>query len=581
VNVNHLMFAAAVMMGATVVAVAVAKKLELGSIVALLFVGMALGPHSPMPLLTEHIDEMQAIGEIGVMLLLFAVGLDLQPTRLWSMRSLVFGLGSAQYALTTAAIAAFFAVIAGVTTVKWQSALVVGLSLAMSSSAIPLPILQERGEGATAHGRAVVAIDILQGLMVVPVLAVIPILAAGSAHGRQMLGIEKAFEVVAAIAGVYVLGRYLLPRALTLTARDLGPGGFAVIVLAGVFFAGWWMETAGISMALGAFMIGVLLSTTVFADQVKAAVAPAKQLLLAIFFIAIGMAIDLKQVVELGSELLLYLPALLLIKFVVIFVLARLFRLGPRSAFLTGLLSMPFDEIAYVILASANANGLLNGRYYTIGLIAVSLSFVVSPLLINLGYKLTERLSLRQMHGEPTARTAVTEGSVVVAGAGYTGRAICRMLERAHVSYTAFELNQEYIAKAKQAKHNVHYGDITDPTMMDAVAIARARLVIVTMSLYDSTKRMIGNLRQFYPGVPVMTAVQYLAQRDELQHMGATHVVALAPEGALSFGHSVLDRLGIPAQQTDTIIASFKSRDYAALRGVGDEEPQTAVQLAQ
>ena len=575
------MFAAAVMMGATVVAVAVAKKLELGSIVALLFVGMALGPHSPMPLLTGHIDEMQAIGQIGVMLLLFAVGLDLQPSRLWSMRGLVFGLGSAQYLLTTAAIAAFFTVVLGVATVTWQSALVVGLAIAMSSSAIPLPILQERGEGATAHGRAVVAIDILQGLMVVPVLALIPILAAGSAHGQQMLGIEKTFEVAAAIAGVYVLGRYLLPRALTLTARDLGPGGFAVIVLAGVFFAGWWMETAGISMALGAFMIGVLLSTTVFADQVKAAVAPARQLLLAVFFIAIGMAIDPKQVVELKSELLLYLPALLLIKFVVIFVLARLFRLGSRPAFLTGLLSMPFDEIAYVILASASANGLLNERYYTIGLIAVSLSFVVSPLLINLGYKVIERLSLRQTQGGPTATTAVTEGSVVVAGAGYTGRAICRMLERAHVSYTAFELNPEYVAKAQQAKHNVHYGDIADPTMMDAVAIARVRLVIVTMSLYDSTRRMIGNLRQFYPGVPVMTAVQYLAQRDELQQMGAKHVVALAPEGALSFGHSVLDRLGIPARQTDTIIASLKSRDYAGLRGISDAEPQAAAQLAQ
>jgi glutathione-regulated potassium-efflux system protein KefB len=425
------------------------------------------------------------------------------------------------------------------------------------------------------------AIDIFQGLMVVPVLALIPILAAGSAHGRPMLGIETTLEVVAAIAGVYVLGRYLLPRALTLTARDLGPGGFAVIVLAGVFFAGWWMETAGISMALGAFMIGVLLSTTVFADQVKAAVSPARQLLLAVFFIAIGMAIDLKQVVELKSELLLYLPALLLIKFVVIFVLARLFRLGSRPAFLTGLLSMPFDEIAYVILASANANGLLNERYYTIGLIAVSLSFVVSPLLINLGYKLIERLSLRQMPGAPTATTAVTEGSVVVAGAGYVGRAICGMLERAHVSYTAFELNPDYIAKARQAKHNVHYGDIADPTMMDAVAIARARLVIVTMSLYDSTRTMIGNLRQFYPGVPVVTAVQYLAQRDELRQMGATHVVALVPEGALSFGRSVLDRLGITAQQTDAIIASFMSRDYAALRGVGDAEPQTAAQLAQ
>ena len=244
---------------------------------------------------------------------------------------------------------------------------------------------------------------------------------------------------------------------------------------------------------------------------------------------------------------------------------------------------MPFDEIAYVILASANANGLLNGRYYTIGLIAVSLSFVVSPLLINLGYKLIERLSLRQMQGGPTATTAVTEGSVVVAGAGYVGRAICGMLERAHVSYTAFELNPEYIAKAKQAKHNVHYGDITDPTMMDAVAIARARLVIVTMSLYDSTRthdRQSPAVLSACPGHDRRCNTRL--QRDELRQMGATHV-RRACAGRRAQLRTLRPRSArIPAQQTDTIIiASLKSRDYAALRGVSDAEPQAAAQLAQ
>jgi len=582
VDISYLMFAAAVMMGATVVAVAVAKKLELGSIVALLVVGMALGPNSPVPLLTGHVAEMQAIGEIGVMLLLFAIGLDLQPTRLWSMRSLVFKLGSAQYTLTTAAIFAFLFVVVGIGTMQWQSALVAGLALALSSAAIPLPIVQERGDGATPHGRAVLAVDIFQGFMIVPVLALIPILAAGSAPGGgHLLDIEKIFEVVAAIAGVYVLGRYLLPWALTRTARDLGPGGFAVIVLASVFFAGWWTDTVGMSTALGAFMIGVLLSTTVFAEQVKAAVTPARRLLLAIFFIAIGMAIDLKQVVELRTELLLYLPALLLIKFVVLFALARFFGFGLRSALLTGLLMMPFDEFAYVILASANANGLLTARLYTVGLSVISVSFVVSPVLINLGYKWTDRLSRGRTKPEAEATVATAEDSVVVAGCGYVGRAICVMLERAQIPYAAFDVNPDYIAKARAAKHNVHYGDIADPTMMDAVAIAHARLVIVTMSLYDSTKRMIRNLRQFYPRVPVMTAVQYLAQRDELLKMGASNIVALAPEGTLSFGHSILDRLGIPARQTEAIIGSLKSSDYLVLRDVGEIEPQPTAEQTQ
>src|SRR5215468_5043523 len=155
-DISQLMFAVAVMMLATAIAVGVAKKLQLGSIVALLVVGMALGPHSPMPLLTGHVDEMQAIGEIGVMLLMFAVGLELQPTQVWSMRRLVFGLGTAQYVLTTLAILAFLALAVGIGRVHWQAALVASLGLAMSSAAIPLPILQERGESTSIQGRAVI-----------------------------------------------------------------------------------------------------------------------------------------------------------------------------------------------------------------------------------------------------------------------------------------------------------------------------------------------------------------------------------------------------------------------------------------
>ena len=579
-NVSHLMFALAAMMTATIVAVGVAKKLNLGSIVALLVVGMALGPHSPKPLLTGHVDELQAVGEIGVMLLLFAVGLELQPTKLWSMRRLVFGLGLAQYAFTTAALLAFFVIVFGFARFHWQSAVAVSLGLAMSSAAIPFPILDERGDNASAQGRAVLAIDIFQGFMVIPVLALIPILGAGAAAVGHAPDVAKTLEVVAAVAGVYVLGRFLLPWALTLTARDLGPSGFAVIVLAGVFFAGWWMETVGVSMALGAFMIGVLLSTSLYADQVKAAVTPAKQLLLALFFIAIGMAIDLKQVAALESELLVYLPALLLIKFVVLFILARLFRLGSRAAILTGLLMMPFDEIGYVILASANANGLLSARDYAVGLSVISFSFIVSPVLINLGYKLSDRLNGRRIDSAQGAANEPVE-SVLVAGYGYPGRAICTMLERARIPYTAFEVDPESLAQAERLKHSVRYGDVTDPTMMGAVAITRARLVIIATRSFDSTKRMTGNLRRFYPRVAAMTAVQYLAQRDELRQMGATNVFAIATEGALSFGHSVLDRLGVAVSQTETIIRSMKSNDYAALRGVGSTEEENATQKTQ
>jgi glutathione-regulated potassium-efflux system protein KefB len=573
-DISHLMLAVAVMMFATAIAVGVAKKLELGSIVALLVVGMALGPHSPIPLLTSHVDDMQAIGEIGVMLLMFAVGLDLQPTQIWSMRRFVFGLGSAQYVLTTLAILMFVAVSYGISRVQWQSALVVSLGLAMSSSAIPLPMLQERGESAAAHGRAVVGIDILQGLLVVPVLALIPFLGARSAPGGSSPGLMKTVEVVAALVGVFALGRFVLPRALALTARRLGPRGFVPIVLAGVFFAGWWMEAVGISMALGAFMIGVLLSTSVYAEQVKAAVTPAKQLLLAIFFIAIGMAIDLRELAELKTELILYLPALLAIKALVLFFLARGFGLGSRAAVLTALLMMPFDEIAYVIFASAHAGGLLSPRDYTLGLSVISLSFVVSPLLINLGYKLSE--PLKYQSPPDGYQEAPVVGSVIVAGYRYVGRAICAMLERAHVPYAAFEVDPDWLASARKLGHSVRYGDVADPAILHAIAIARPRLLVATDGADHSIRRMIDHLRSFYPQVPVIAAVPYLAQRDELRRTEGTEVVALAPEGILSFGRSILDRLGVVADKAESIICSLKADDYKVLRTVAAGESNSA-----
>lgn len=325
-NIDQLLLAVAVMMVATAMALAVARKLNLGSTVALMAVGMALGPHSPWPLLTSHVAELQAVGEIGVMLLLFVVGLGVRPNSLWSMRTLLLGLGSGQYLVSTLAITAVLIWAAGL---RWQPALIVGLALAMSSTAMPFQMLQERGDRGSRQREAVLAVDIFQSFAVILVLALIPVLAARHAQLALTATLYRAAMVLAAVAAVYVLGRFALPRALTLAARSLGSGAFALIVLAAVFAAGWLMDRVGVSMALGAFMIGVLLSTTPFADQVQAAATPAKQALLALFFIAIGIAIDLREVAAHGGALLLYLPILLLIKFATVLLLGDDVRCTP------------------------------------------------------------------------------------------------------------------------------------------------------------------------------------------------------------------------------------------------------------
>jgi glutathione-regulated potassium-efflux system protein KefB len=406
--------------------------------------------------------------------------------------------------------------------------------------------------------------------MVIVVLALIPILAAGPAHSIPLPNLDKALEVVGVVGLVYILGRYALPKILAWAARELGFQSFTLIMTATVFAVAWAMNHVGVSMALGSFLIGMILSTSEFADQIKASISLMKALLLGLFFIAVGMAINLKEVAALGAQFMLALPALLLVKFGVVLVLALFFGLAPRSAVLAGLLLMPLDEIAYVIFASAHGSGMLSTQAYTIGLTMISFSFVLSPVLINLGYKLSGRLASTVT---PDARLESLNSSidnrVVVVGYSSVGRSICAILEHAQVPYIAFEVDLERLSEAKKWNHNVHYGDVTEPTMMSTVSIARARSVILTTSGYEATKRMIGHLRQFYPDLPVIAAVEDLVQRDELRSMGAKQVVALMPEGTLRFGRAVLSHLSVAPDKVDSIINTFAANDYAMLRGVG------------
>lgn len=388
-SIDQLLFAVAVMMAVTAAAIGIAKRLNLGTIAALLAAGIVLGPHSPVPLLTIHLRDLQALGEIGVVLLIFIVGLETQPSRLWSMRGLVFGFGSVAYLATSVAIAGFLLTVSHV---NWQSAVVIGLGLAMSSSAVPLPIIEARGEASSAHGQVTIAADILQSLMLVPVLALIPLLGhAPGSVGTPTLALH-ALQVCAAVAGVVVFGRVLLPYALRMIARDAVPGAFGLVVLSGICWAAWLMAKVGVSMALGAFLMGVLLSTSAYSNEVKAAVTPARRVLLGMFFVAVGMAIDLKEAAAFRAELLFYVMVVLFIKFAVVYWVSRAFRVNRYAALLSALLLMPLDEIGYVIFASAHAYHLLTDHAYALALLSISISFLITPIAIQLGFRAAARL---------------------------------------------------------------------------------------------------------------------------------------------------------------------------------------------
>lgn len=565
-DTDQILLSAALVIMAAVIARGVAQRLSLGPIVALLVVGAALGPHSPYPLLADYAAEMRAVGEIGVVLLLFLVGLDTQPERLRSMRTLVFGSAIVLYLLTVAAIAAVF-VLLGFE--PWQAALIVALGLAMSSDAVAVGTLEERGEAGTPHGRAAMAVVISQGFVAIPVLAAIPMLEAGTGGTPGLPSPEKVVTVLAIIGVVYLVARYVLPVVLTWSARRLGAHGFGMVILAAVFASAWIMDRIGASMALGSFMVGMILSTSRFAEQIRTAVAPRKGMLLGVLFMAIGMSIDPQQVAGVGWELVAVLPLLLLIKVALVAAVAGLFGLGLADALLAGLLLAPFDEIGYVIFASAHASGLLKPQAYALGLTLISFSFVLSPLLINLGYRLVRRIPGEAAQPGPALAHDPLQDHVVVVGYSHTGRVICSLLELAQVPYIAFDLDLDRVAEGDRWGHRVHYGDVNDPNMLIAGAVARARTVVITTRDYDQTKRVTGNLRHFHPEVPVLAAVPYLFQRDELRLMGADQTMALMPEGTLDFGALLLQRIDVAPDEVERLTARLRADDYALLRGVG------------
>lgn len=578
-DTDQILLALAVVIAAALVARGVAQRLSLGPIVALLAVGAALGPHSPYPLLGDHVDELKAVGEVGVVLLLFLVGLDTRPELLRSMRRQVFGSAVVLFLLTAGALAAVFALLAFE---PWQAALVVGLGLAMSSGAVALAALEERGEQATARGRAVTAVLIAQGFIAVPVLAAIPLLAAGPGAPPALPSFEELSKVLGALAAVYAVGRFVLPWVLAWCARTLGPNAFSLAILAATFAAAWLMDVVGASMALGSLMVGMLLSRSPFAPQIRISVGSRKALLLGVLFIAIGMSIDPHQVAGLGWELVAVLPLLLLIKVAALAALAPLFGLRSRTALLAGLLVAPLDEIGFVIFASAHHLGLLHAQGYALSLTLISFSFLISPPLINLGYALEGRLR----RGAPAAQSpsaspdapvrwsgdAAGQGladAVVVVGYGQAGRVICTLLDRAGIRFIAFDLDLDRVAIGHGSGHAVHYGDLTNPEMLAAVSIGRARAVVVTTPDDDQTRSVIGNLRAFHPEVPVMTAVHELLQRDELRRLGVPGAVALMPEGVLNFGALVLARLGVAPDEIERQGKALRADDYALLREAG------------
>ena len=561
-DLTSILLALVVLLLATAICVILFERLGFGSILGFIVAGIIMGPHTPGPVATENVEDLQHIAELGVVLFLFTIGLEMRPEKMWAMRRLLFGLGSLQMLVTASVLGTYLLLF---TDASWESAVIGGLGFAMSSTAIIMATLAERGELATEHGQTSFAILMAQDLWIVPVMALVPILAHRTAEVTEASLWEEVSLLVVAIGGIIVIGRHLLPAVLGYTAKRRRMEAFGIVVMLSVVGAAWVAEHAGLSMTLGAFLIGMLLSASDYRYQIEATVAPFKDTLMGLFFIAVGMSINVSALLSDWSTLITHVPAILALKIAVLIGLTLAFSIGRQAAIRSGFLMSQFGEFAFVLFGAAAVAGVLSTHQLTLGMLAVALSMILTPLMVKIGSELAVRLGAVSVV-EEAKPAADLDRHVVVIGYEESGQLICLMLERANVPYIAFDRNISRVQEGKQSGHNVHFGDINSPATQQAAGLGRADAVYVTLRDMEQAKAVAVTLKHLYPLLDVYVRVRTLKDQDELVARGIKHAGTGYIESTLVRGSALLKGIGTSEADVQELVEDFQRDDYALVR---------------
>jgi len=566
-DLPSILLATMVFLAATAICVLLFERLGFGAILGFIFAGIIIGPHTPGPVPVQAVDELQGVAELGVVLFLFTVGLEMRPEKIWSMRRLIFGLGSAQMLITAAVLVAYLVFLAQL---PWATATILGLGLSMSSTAIVMATLGERGELATEHGRTSFAVLMAQDLWIIAVMALVPILAHQKAQTATIPLWEKIALVVGVVAGIFVVGRYLLPAVLNYCASRRQMDAFGVILFLAVIAAALAVDHVGISMTLGAFLLGMLLSASDFRFQIEATIAPFKQTLMGLFFIAVGMSIDVGMLMRDWTTLLVHVPIVLILKSALLIGLALAFGVSRAAAIRTGFYLSQVGEFAFVLLGAAAIAGLLSFHAHTLAMLVVAVSMITTPLMVKAGDHLAGRF--RTLPASAKAQPAAgLDRHVVIIGYDEVGQIVDLMLEKASIPHMAFDMDISLVRHGKQSGRNVHFGDMYSPATQEAAGLGRAAAAYVTSRDMEHAKALAITLHRLYPDLNVYVRVRTLEDQDELVAKGIMHAGTGHIESTLVRGSMLLKDLGVPEDDVTELIKELHQNDYALIRA-GDAE---------
>ncbi len=554
-----------ILLAAAVLTVALFRWLRLPSLLGYMAAGILIGPHAAG--LVPDTEQSRYLAEFGVVFLMFSVGLEFSLSQLRAMRGVVFGLGGLQVGLTAAIVMGVCLALG----MDWRGGLALGGLLAMSSTAIVSRLLAERHELQSPHGQQIVGVLLFQDLAVVPLLILIPALARADDTLALTLG-AAVLKAALALALILFFGQRLMRPWFALVAARKTPELFMLNVFLVTLGLAWLTEQAELSLALGAFLAGVLISETEYRYQVEADIRPFRDVLLGLFFITVGMQLDPGAVSERIGWVLLSTVALVLVKLVVVAGLARLFRASAADAWRVGLSLAQAGEFGLVLLALATAQGLLEASVGQVTLAAMLLSMVLAPLVIHNSDALVRRLipsewmsRAAQLH-EIAARSFGRSGHVIVCGYGRSGQTLARLLEQEQLPFIALDLDPTRVKQAAAAGESVVYGDASRLEVLMAAGLARARMVVVTYADVPSALKVLRVVQQARPGLPVVVRTLDDSRMDELIAAGAQEVVPEVLEGSLMLASHALLLLGVPPSQVVKRVRRVREQRYSLLK---------------
>lgn len=572
-----------IFLASAVLVVVLFRMLHLPPLLGYLLAGIAIGPHA-LGWIPES-REGRYLAEFGVVFLMFSIGLEFSLQRLFQMRRTVFGLGLSQVALTVAAGLAA-CMLAGV---GWKPGLVLGGALAMSSTAIVVRMFAERLQLDTPHGRQVVGVLLFQDLAVVPFLIVIPALVQGQDEGELAAKLALAMGKAAIVLIVLLfLGQKLMRGWFHIVARRRSHELFILNVLLITLGLAWLTELAGLSLALGAFLAGMLIAETEYRHQVEEDIKPFREVLLGLFFVTVGMQLDLRILRDnLALVAFLFLIPVLF-KVALVAGLSRLFGGTPGTALRAGLALGPAGEFGLVIIALAASVGVVDQELVQIVFAAMVLSMLAAPFLILYSDRLVLRLArsewmLRslQLH-QIAVKSLATEGHVIICGYGRTGQSLANLFEREGIRYVALDMDPQHVREGANAGEPVVYGDSTRRDTLIAAGIARASAVVISFADTPAALRVLHYARELNPGVPVVVRTRDDADLDMLVAAGAAEVVPETFETSLMLASHALMLLGVPLKRVLRRVQDVRSHRYSLLRGFfhgESDEPDTGEEL--